>query len=276
LRVRSRATKTQELQKQMDIPEYNRKAWDNLVEKGDPWTQAVDEKTIADARAGNWSIVLTPIKPVPRNWFPASLEGKHVLCLASGGGQQGPVLAAAGAIVTVFDNSEKQLAQDNFVAQRDGLQIATELGDMRDLARFPANTFDLIVHPVSNLFIESITPVWREAARVLRPGGALLAGFANPLMFMFDLQMMNEGQLVVRHSIPYADGRDLGQEELQTLVFSKNEPLCHGHSLHDQIQGQIDAGFVLAGFYEDKATSGALNDYIDTFIATRSIKADLR
>jgi len=31
-------------------------------------------------------------------------------CLASGGGQQGPVLAAAGAHVTVFDNSPRQLA----------------------------------------------------------------------------------------------------------------------------------------------------------------------
>jgi SAM-dependent methyltransferase len=256
----------------MDIPKYNRKAWDGLVEKGDPWTRAVDDKTIAAARSGYWNIVLTPIKPVPRNWFPESLEGKQVLCLASGGGQQGPVLAAAGASVTVFDNSAKQLEQDKFVAQRDGLTITTELGDMRDLSRFPADSFDLIVHPVSNLFVESITPVWHEAARVLKPGGALLAGFANPLSFIFDLQMMNEGRLVVRHSIPYADSRNLGQEELHNLILAKNEPLSHGHSLHDQVQGQIDAGFVIAGFYEDKASDGVLNDYIDTFIATRSIK----
>jgi SAM-dependent methyltransferase len=257
----------------MNIPEYNRNAWDRLVEQDDPWTRPVDEKTIAAARAGNWSIVLTPIKPVPRNWFPENLAGQRVLCLASGGGQQGPVLAAAGAIVTVLDNSVKQLEQDAFVARREGLCITAELGDMCDLQRFPAQTFDLVIHPVSNLFIESVTPLWREAARVLKPGGTLLAGFANPLSFIFDLQMMEENKLVVRHSIPYADIRDLAEQELQKLI-AKNAPVCHGHSLHDQIQGQIDAGFVLTGLYEDKATSGVLNNYIDTFIATRSIKSD--
>jgi 2-polyprenyl-3-methyl-5-hydroxy-6-metoxy-1,4-benzoquinol methylase len=44
-------------------------------------------------------------------WFPP-LKGADVLCLASGGGQQGPILAATGANVTVFDNSPRQLEQD--------------------------------------------------------------------------------------------------------------------------------------------------------------------
>ncbi len=39
-------------------------------------------------------------EPVPRAWFPGDLAGQAVLCLASGDGQQGPVLAAAGAAVT--------------------------------------------------------------------------------------------------------------------------------------------------------------------------------
>lgn len=256
----------------MDIPEYNRMAWDKLVDSDDPWTRNVDEKTIAAARAGAWNIVLTPIKPVPRNWFPENLAGKKILCLASGGGQQGPVLAAAGASVTVFDNSAKQLAKDAFVAKRDGLEIVTELGDMCDLSRFPADAFDLIVHPVSNLFVPSVIPLWYEAARVLRPAGVLLAGFANPLAYIFDLQALNEGKLAVRHRIPYSDVTDLTAEELQGLVLAKQQPICHGHTLHDQIQGQIDAGLLIAGFYEDRHSDGVLNDYIDTFIATRSIK----
>ncbi|MES2623818.1 MAG: class I SAM-dependent methyltransferase [Pseudomonadota bacterium] len=258
----------------LDVPEHNRKAWDHLVDKGDQWTRCVDEKTIASARAGNWSIVLTNLKPVPRNWFPQSLVGERILCLASGGGQQGPVLAAAGASVTVFDNSAKQLDQDRHVALRDNLDITTELGDMCDLSRFAANTFDIIVHPVANLFVESVLPLWREAARVLKPGGTLLAGFANPVLFIFDLKQMEEGKLIVRHRVPYADQNDLCEEELQSLILADTAPLCHGHSLHDQIQGQLDAGFMLAGFYEDKAGDGVLREYIDTFIATRSIKID--
>lgn len=256
----------------MDTAKYNQDAWNSLVEKGDRWTRPVDEAAIAAAREGNWSIVLTAIKPVPRDWFPDTLTGKAVLCLASGGGQQGPILAAAGAAVTVFDNSFKQLEQDAKVAQREGLPLRTELGDMRDLSRFADGSFDLIVHPVSNLFVESVLPVWREAARVLKPGGAILSGFGNPLLYIFDQNGMNEGRLEVRHRIPYADLRDLSSEELQRLVLDKHEPVIHGHSLRDQIQGQIEAGLLIAGFYEDKAGEGPLDAFIDCYIATKAVK----
>jgi 2-polyprenyl-3-methyl-5-hydroxy-6-metoxy-1,4-benzoquinol methylase len=97
-------------------------------------------------------VVLIGYEPVPRDWFPAGLAGIAVLCLASGGGQQGPVLAAAGADVTVFDNSPRQLARDEEVAARDGLAIRTVLGDMRDLSAFTDGRFDLVLNPVSNVF----------------------------------------------------------------------------------------------------------------------------
>src|SRR5205085_1973198 len=101
------------------------------------------------------------------DWFPP-VAGLEVLCLASGGGQQGPILAAAGARVTVFDNSPNQLAQDRLVADREGLALETVRGDMADLAAFPDARFDLIVHPCSNMFVPDVRPVWREAFRVLR------------------------------------------------------------------------------------------------------------
>ncbi|MEV5357700.1 class I SAM-dependent methyltransferase [Streptomyces sp. NPDC052693] len=95
-----------------------------------------------------------------------------MLCLASGGGQQGPVLAAAGARMTVLDNSPRQLEQDDTVAAREGLDLRTVLGDARDLSPFPDASFDLIVHPVSNLFIPeparseaSATACWAPAER---------------------------------------------------------------------------------------------------------------
>ena len=143
------------------------------------------------ARAGDWSVVLIGYEPVPRDWFPADLAGTAVLCLASGGGQQGPVLAAAGADVTVFDNSPRQLGRDQEVAARDGLDpktIRTVLGDMRDLSAFADGCFDLVFNPVSNLFCPDLAPVWRECFRVLRPAGILLAGFMNPDLFIFDIE----------------------------------------------------------------------------------------
>ena len=80
----------------------NREAWDREVEGGNEWTVPLGPELIAAARAGDWSVVLIGHESVPRDWFPASLAGLDVLCLASGGGQQGPVLSAAGARVDVF------------------------------------------------------------------------------------------------------------------------------------------------------------------------------
>ena len=87
---------------------------------GSIWAQPVDEATIAKARTGTWEVVLTPKTPVPKAWF-GDLRGQRVLCLASGGGQQAPILAAAGATVVSFDLSEEQLRKDQLVAERDRL-----------------------------------------------------------------------------------------------------------------------------------------------------------
>ena len=253
----------------MDVTDHNRRAWDGLVERGDQWTVPVTPEVIAAARRGEWQIVLTPRRPVPREWFPP-LSGARTLCLAGSGGQQAPVLAAAGALVTVVDNSPRQLAQDRLVADRERLRIETEQGDMRDLQMFPDASFDLIVHPCSNCFVPDARAVWREAARVLGPGGALLAGFINPAAFLFDETAARQGGvLLVRHRLPYADQTSLTAGELQALV-GDGEPLVFSHSLEDQIAGQTDAGFLIEGLYEDVWPGTPLADYMPSMIATRA------
>ena len=259
----------------MDVKEYNSKAWDSEVESGDNvWTQPVSSEDIEKARRGDFSIVLTPNIPVPREWFPDSFKDLQVLCLASGGGQQAPILAALGANVTSFDNSAKQLEQDKFVADRDGLDIKLERGDAADLSRFEDESFDLVWHPTSNCFMPEIQPVWNEACRVTKKGGTMLAGFHNPVYFIFDfIKDEKEGVLEVKNSLPYSDLTDLSEEEKQGYI-ERNEPLEFGHTLEQQIGGQIEAGFVITGFFEDywsdEATS--LNKYCPTFIATRALK----
>lgn len=142
----------------MDVRAYNRQAWNREVQTSNPWTIPVDEQVIAAARRGEWSILLTPTLPTPREWFPP-LPGAEVLCLASGGGQQSPVLAAAGARVTVLDNSPSQLEQDRRVAEREGLALRLVEGDMADLSVFTDSSFDLIFHPVSNVFAADVRPI---------------------------------------------------------------------------------------------------------------------
>jgi SAM-dependent methyltransferase len=258
----------------MDIRAYNRAAWNREVERGNRWTLPVSPEAVAAARRGQWQVLLTPTKPVPQSWFP-ELKGCDLLCLASAGGQQGPIFAAAGANVTVLDNSPGQLRQDRLVAGRDGLVITTIEGDMADLSIFAAESFDLIFHPVSNVFVPDVRPVWREAFRVLRRGGALLAGFTNPAVYIFDSDLLEEqGLLEVRHVLPYSDLSSLPPDRLQRYL-DQGRPLEFSHSLEDQIAGQIEAGFLIAGFFEDvnpPEDNDPLSRHMPTYIATRAIK----
>ncbi|MEX2317735.1 MAG: class I SAM-dependent methyltransferase [Pirellulales bacterium] len=258
----------------MDVRARNRVAWDRLVGKQDRWTVPVSSDTIARARRGELQLLLTPSRPVPHDWYPV-LRGLKTLCLASGGGQQGPLLAAAGAVVTVFDNSPRQLAQDRFVADRDGLQIETIDGDMADLSVFADDTFGLIFHPVSNCFSQVVRPVWRECFRVLRPGGVLLAGFTNPVRYLFDVTELDRGNFSVRYPIPYSDCQEPRDPERQRLIREEQDTYEFGHTLDDQIGGQLDVGFVITGFFEDRyheAVGDPISRYLPTFIATRAVK----
>jgi len=207
---------------------------------------------------------------VPHSWFP-ELAGLDTLCLASGGGQQGPILAAAGARVTVLDNSPRQLAQDRFVAERDRLTITTVECDMRDLSMFPDQSFGLVVHPVSNLFVPDVRPVWREAFRVLRHGGVLLACFNNPVLYVFDAVKAEQGVFEVKYSLPYSDVISLSDQERQRYL-DEGAPFEFSHTLEDQIGGQIDAGFLISGFYEDHDSDHPLSEIMPLYIATRAAK----
>jgi SAM-dependent methyltransferase len=253
----------------MDVRAYNREKWDLQVERGNPWTIPSSPERIEAARKGEWSVLLTEQRTVPRSWFPQDLHGLDILCLASGGGQQGPVLAAAGANVTVFDNSPRQLDQDRLVARREELVLITVEGDMRDLSVFGDSCFDLVFHPVSNVFCPEVLPVWREAYRVLRPGGILLAGFGNPCIYVFDIPLAEKGVFKVKYPLPF-DATQLSEEDRQG-AFGDEYPLEFSHSLEEQIGGQLNAGFLLTGFFEDNQAS-PLGKYMPGYFATRAIK----
>jgi ubiquinone/menaquinone biosynthesis C-methylase UbiE len=256
----------------MNIEEYNSRAWDKAVEDGISWSLPVSTEAIEKARRGEWQIVLTPQKAVPREWF-GEIKGKDVLCLASGGGQQAPILAAAGARVTSFDNSAKQLAQDRFVAERDNLEIRLEKGDAADLSRFADASFDLIFHPCSNSFISRLEPVWRECFRVLRRGGVMLVGFTKPEVFIFDEKSQDEGVLRVRHSLPYSDLESIDEQE-RAEVLKSGRPLEFSHTLEEQIGGQLAQGFIITGFYEDYWGNEemVIDKHMPGFVALKSEK----
>jgi len=258
---------------EFDLNEHNRQAWDEESIEGSEWCTPVGKDVIEKARRGLIELKLTPNRYLPASWLE-NISGKEVLCLGSGGGQQAPILAAAGANVVSFDISREQLQKDLFVGNRDGLKLATIRGGMNDLSQFNDDTFDLIVNAVSNIFVPDVRAVWKECYRMLKTGGELWAAFMNPSFFLFDHKIAAEkGEIKVEYKLPYSDLTSLDKEKLQNILNDR-VPVIFGHTLEEQLGGQTEAGFSITGLLEDDWSDEAtpLNKYSTTTIVTRASK----
>lgn len=256
-----------------DFIKHNQKAWDNQAKANVAWSQPVSREVVEQAKNGVWDLYVLPT-PMEKEWL-GEVKGQKVLCLASAGGQQGPVLAALGADVLVYDLSEEQLLKDQMVADRDGLNLRIMQGDMRDLSALTDASFDLIIHPISNLYSDDVNKVWKECYRVLKHGGKLISSFYNPIVFVEDrdVELKEQGLIRPRFKIPYADQTDLSPVELQQKI-DRGEALVFGHSLKDLIGGQTKVGFAITAYEEAWQPNPrfTIDTYIPTFIATQSIK----
>lgn len=249
----------------MNYTEINAKTIDKWIEEGWEWGVPISHEQYIDALDSKWSMLLTPTKPVPKDWYP-DLKGKKVLGLASGGGQQMPIFAALGAECTVLDYSEKQIESDLAVAEREGYIINAIRGDMTRPLPFESNSFDLIFHPVSNCYIEDVMHVWKECYRILKKGGRLMAGLDNGFNFLFD----EEHEKEVQFRLPF---NPLQDKKLLKLLEKEDDGIQFSHTLEEQIRGQLKTGFTLLDLYEDTNGSGFLHEYgIPTFWATLALK----
>ena len=75
----------------------------------------------------------------------------------------------------------------------------------------------------------------------------------------------------MRYRIPYSDLASIGEDE-RLALYGSAASLEFGHSLSDQIGGQIEAGFMLTDLVEDSRPGLPLSAYIDEYIATRAVR----
>jgi len=188
-----------------NIAETNRKHWERMVEEGCgftvPWLD-LDRDLILRYAAGE-------LEPAPEHLieiYPAGIlagvEGKDVLCLASGGGQQSAVFGLLGARVTVVDIAEGQLEGDRMAAAHYGYEVTTIHADMRDLSGLEDESFDLVYHETSMSYVPDVYQVYSEVARVLKPGGLYRTIFTNPAVEFAHEEWNGKGYCITR---PYAE-----------------------------------------------------------------------
>jgi SAM-dependent methyltransferase len=224
-----------------DYRSINQQGWSALVDRGCEWTRPFAPEHFAQART-----LLDPC-----GWLPWE-ELRTVLCLASGGGQQGPLFAALGLEVTVVDLASGQLERDRQCAQTHGLSLETRQLDMLDLHPLHGRDFDLVYQPVSANYVPEVRRLYAEVARVLKPGGRYLVEHWNQVY----IQMPESGEWdgeAYRIVHPQIPGRPVPQSAWR--IGDAEVPITtwqYIHPLGDLLGGLCDAGFAIERFTEPR------------------------
>jgi SAM-dependent methyltransferase len=249
----------------MKYQDKNEKAITRWIEEGWEWGEPISHQEFVDALNGKWDIKLTPTKFAPHKWF-GDLNGKKILGLASGGGQQAPIFKALGADVTVLDYTQKQLDSEEMVAKRENYKINLIKGDMSKPLPFENQFFDIIFWPVSNCYVEDIKPIFKECFRVLKHGGVLIIGQDNGGLNY----AVNEDETKLVNKLPF---NPLKNPKYMKELEEQDGGVQFSHTLEETLGGQLEAGFILTDIYEDTNGEGRLHELnIPSYMATRAIK----
>jgi SAM-dependent methyltransferase len=219
--------------------EVNREAWAALVRHGCEWTRPYGPQEFSRARE-----LLDP-----RGWIPWD-EVESVLCVACGGGQQGPLFASLKRRVTLLDLSSAQLERDREVARRYGFAIELIERDMLDLVPLHGRDFDLVYQSVSAVYAPDVRRLYREVARALRPGGYYYVVHWNPVYTQLPELGEWDGEA---YRIVHPQQPGVVVPQTRWRVNEQDFPITsweYIHPLDDLLGGLCDAGFVIVHFAE--------------------------
>ena len=149
-----------------DYQIFNSKTIGGWIRKGWVWGTPITHEQFLLAKEGKLPLLLTPTLPMPKDWIK-KIRGKKILGLASGGGQQMPLLSALGALCTIIDITPEQLESERLVSKREGYSINIVQGDITKPLPFKDESFDYVINPVSLVYCEKIEPIFKEVNRVL-------------------------------------------------------------------------------------------------------------
>ena len=215
--------------------EHNRRRWDAMAASGQRFAQPAPDEQFAN-----------PLKTVDGlGWLGGDIRGRWLLCLASGGGRQSALYAAAGAVVTVVDISPEMLKIDRQVAAARGLNVRTVEASMDDLSTLAAGEFHIVIQPVSTCYVPDVLAVYRQVARVTAVGGLYISQHKQPASLQADVQVSQAGYELRepyyrRGPLPPVEGSP--HRERGTLEYL--------HRWEELVGGMCRAGFVVEDLVE--------------------------
>ena len=109
------------------------------------------------------------------------VEGKDVLEIGCGGGQNAIVLARWGASAVGLDNSEEQIEYAKNLAEDNGVKVSFHVGDMEDLSMFPDGSFDVVLSSCALDYVENLAQTFQEVFRALRNNGLFVFCVVHPI-----------------------------------------------------------------------------------------------
>jgi ubiquinone/menaquinone biosynthesis C-methylase UbiE len=215
---------------------HNRAAWDRLAKNQDRLAKPARDVDFANP-------LLSVDGP---GWLGGDISGKRVLCLAAGGGRQGPIYAAAGANVTVVDISPAMLEIDRAVAAERNIRLQTVEASMDDLSVLADESYEIVIHPVSTCYVPDVAPVYREIARVLRAGGIYISQHKQPGSLQTTLEADQGGFRIVHR---YYQSSPLPPSTTPNLIREEGT-LEYVHRWEQLLGGMCRAGLVIEDITE--------------------------
>jgi hypothetical protein len=80
-----------------------------------------------------------------------------------------------------------------------------------------------------------------------------------------------EGVYQLKFRLPYSDATDISEAE-RVALYGDSVTYEFSHTLTDHIGGQLDAGFVITGFFEAYRDDPTSPRYFPPYFATRAVK----
>lgn len=216
---------------------HNRAAWDRLARMQDRLAKPARDEDF-----------INPLASVDgMGWLGGDVRGKRLLCLAAGGGRQGPIYAAAGADVTVVDLSPAMLELDREVSHKRQLKVQTVETSMDDLSMLQDSSFDIVIHPVSTCYVPDVRPVYREVARIMRAGGVYVSQHKQPTSLQAEIEP-HRGSYRIRHG--YYDKTPLPVEQAKPNLIREDGTLEYVHRWEEIIGAMCNVGFSIEALAE--------------------------